>query len=169
MEQGTDRLGAEYARGNNDFGFRWLEYDNRVCGVCHGTGAKVEFRYVTRDYRSSKTKKICKNLQAHEHSVWLCPACIKSLNEKKSIIIEQNLKEPKPCPYCGGHAERKQLHFKPEEGEDLYKNEHHEDGSWKWSYLECNGCGRKTKAYCYEYQSTDLWNQGEAELIEDDK
>ena len=50
-----------------------------------------------------------------------------------------------------------------EDGEDRYKCEHHEDGSLKWTYLECDKCGRKTLAYCYEYQATELWNEGKTE------
>ncbi|MBQ9325160.1 MAG: hypothetical protein IJ246_05260 [Clostridia bacterium] len=74
--------------------------------------------------------------------------------------------EPKPCVYCGGKAVRKQLHFKPEPGEDVYKCEHHEDGSLKWSYLECEKCGRSTGAYCYESQSTRAWNNGEVKAMD---
>ena len=163
-EQGKDRYGCEYVRKDNDFLFKWLGQDNCVCSICHGTGAKVEFRYITRDYASAKTGKICQTLQEHEHSFWICPKCIKNLNTRKSIIHEENLMEPIPCLYCGGVAIRKQLDFVPAENEDMWKNEHHEDGSLKWSYLECNKCGRKTSAYCYEHQSTELWNQGKTEL-----
>lgn len=167
IEQGNDRYGAEYKRTDNDFHFKWLEQDNCVCNICHGTGAKIEFRYITRDYASDRQKnKICKTLQAHEHSFWICPKCLDNLNTKKSAINESNLRQPKPCPYCGGHAIRKQCHFKVGEGEDRYRNEHHEDGSLKWTWLECDGCGRKTLAYCYEYQATDLWNKGKAEMLE---
>ena len=168
-EQGTDIGGWEYKRTPNDFHFRWLEQNNCICSVCHGTGAKIEFRYVTRDYESARRKgKICKNLQAHEHSFWICPKCIESLNRAKSIINERNLTQANPCPYCGGKAIRKQCHFKVGEGEDRYRNEHHEDGSLKWTWLECGNCNRRTQAYCYEYQATDLWNQGKAEPYEPD-
>jgi len=85
-EQGTDRYGAEYKRTDNDFHVRYLEQDNGICSVCHGTGAKLEIRYVTRNYQSGKTKKICKNLQPHEHSLWICPKCVSSFNRKKSAI-----------------------------------------------------------------------------------
>ena len=65
-EQGIDRYGAEYKRTNNDFHVRYLEQDNGVCSVCHGIGAKIEIRYVVRNYESARVKKkICKNLQAH--------------------------------------------------------------------------------------------------------
>ena len=56
-EQGTDRYGAEYKRTGNDFHVRYLEQDNGVCSVCHGTGAKIEIRYVVRNYESAKVKK----------------------------------------------------------------------------------------------------------------
>jgi hypothetical protein len=160
IEQGKDRYGAEYKRTPNDFHFKWLEQDNCICSICHGTGAKIEFRYITRDY--SKGKKIYEELQAHERSFWICIKCLNNLRTKQSVLNERLFTEPKSCPYCGGNPVRKQLHFKPEEGEDRYKCEHHEDGSLKWSYLECDTCGRKTEAYCYEYQSTELWNKGKA-------
>lgn len=102
-EQGTDRYGAEYKRTDNDFHFKWLEQDNCVCNICHGTGAKIEFRYITRDYASGRQKKkICKTLQAHENSFWICPKCLDNLNTKKSAINKKkNLRQPKPCLYCG--------------------------------------------------------------------
>lgn len=131
-EQGIDRYGAEYKRTNNDFHVRYLEQDNGVCSVCHGIGAKIEIRYVVRNYESARVKKkICKNLQAHERSLWICPKCIDNFKQKLSVINERNLAQPKPCPYCGGNAIRKQCHFKVGEGENRYKNEHHEDGSLK--------------------------------------
>lgn len=165
-EQGTDRYGAEYKRSDNDFHVRYLEQDSGICNICHGTGAKLEIKYITRDYQNGRTKKICKNLQSHEHSLWICPKCVSTFKRKKSAVNMDNLKQPKPCPYCGGNAVRKQIHFKAGDGENRYKNEHHEDGSLKWTWLECDGCGRKTDAYCYEYQSTDLWNKAKAELKE---
>ena len=168
-EQGTDRYGAEYKRTGNDFHARYLEQDNGICSVCHGTGAKIEIRYVVRNYESARVKKkICKNLQAHERSLWICPKCIDNFKQKLSVINERNLAQPKPCPYCGGNAIRKQCHFKVGEGESRYKNEHHEDGSLKWTWLECDSCGRATQAYCYEYQSTDYWNKGKAERRTDE-
>lgn len=168
-EQGTDRYGVEYKRTNNDFHVRYLEQDNGLCSVCHGTGAKIEIRYIVRNYESARVKKkICKNLQAHERSLWICPKCIDNFKQKLSVINERNLAQPKPCPYCGGNAIRKQCHFKVGDGESRYKNEHHEDGSLKWTWLECDGCGRATRAYCYEYQATDYWNKGEAERRSDE-
>lgn len=68
-------------------------------------------------------------------------------------------REPKPCPICGTKPIRKQCHFKVGEGENRYDNEHHEDGTLKWTWLECETCGRKTLAYCYEHQATDFWNE----------
>ena len=168
-EQGTDRYGAEYKRTDNDFHVRYLEQDNGLCSICHGTGAKIEIRYIVRNYESARVKKkICKNLQAHERSLWICPKCINNFKQKLSVINERNLTQPKPCPYCGGNAIRKQCHFKVDEGESRYKNEHHEDGSLKWTWLECDSCGRATEAYCYEYQATDNWNKGKAERRTDE-
>ena len=86
-EQGTDRYGAEYKRTGNDFHVRYLEQDNGVCSVCHGTGAKIEIRYVVRNYGSARVKKkICKNLQAHERTLWICPKCINNFRQKLSVI-----------------------------------------------------------------------------------
>lgn len=73
------------------------------------------------------------------------------------------------CPYCGGKAVRKQIYFAHKDGEDVWKCEHHEDGSLKWSYLECGYCHRKTKAYCYEIQSEKDWNAGKISFGEQDK
>ena len=93
-EKGTDRYGAEYKRTSNDFHFRLLEQDNCVCSICHGTGATVEFRFVTRDYESARRKwKICKTLQAHEHSIWICPECIGNLVKKSTDLVKGLVKE----------------------------------------------------------------------------
>ena len=89
IEQGTDRYGAEYKSTSNDFHFKLLEQDNCVCSICHGTGAKIEFRYVTRNYESARQKgKICKSLQAHAHSFWICPICLYRLDSKANGIKE---------------------------------------------------------------------------------
>ena len=87
----------------------------------------------------------------------------------KNALEKKKNNKPQPCVFCGGKAIRKQLHFKPEPGEDVYENEHHEDGTLKWSYLECEKCGRRTSAYCYEYQSTEQWNNGKAVLEDQNK
>lgn len=91
----VDNYGAEYKRTPNDFHFRRLEQDNCVCSICHGTGAKVEFRYVTRDYQSPRTKKICKTLQAHEHSFWICPTCAETLVKNSQGLVKVLVKESK--------------------------------------------------------------------------
>lgn len=93
METGVDRYGAEYRRTPNDFHFRLLEQDNCVCSICHGTGAKIEFEYVTRNYGSPKTKKICKTLQAHAHSFWICSICINNLVKKSHGLVKVLVKE----------------------------------------------------------------------------
>ena len=94
-EQGTDIGGWEYKRTSNDFNFRWLEQSNCVCSICHGNGAKIEFEYVTRNYESDRRKgKICKTLQAHGHSFWICPTCLYNLNTK-AIKVKQRLEADK--------------------------------------------------------------------------
>ena len=52
MEQGSDRYGSEYKRTDNDFGFRWLDQDNCICDICHGTGGKDRIQICH--------KKLCK-------------------------------------------------------------------------------------------------------------
>lgn len=86
---GVDEYGAEFKRTRNDFRFRKLEQDNCVCSICHGTGAKIEFEYVTRNYGSAKRKgKICKNLQAHGHRFWICQNCIDNLVNKSHGLVK---------------------------------------------------------------------------------
>lgn len=92
-EHGTDRYGAEFKRTPNDFRLRYLTQDNCVCGICHGTGAKWEFVYVTRNYRNPITKRICKTLQAKAHSFWICPRCLENLNALTGLEIEASLPE----------------------------------------------------------------------------
>lgn len=88
IAHGIDGYGAEYKRTPNDFHFRRLEQDNCICSICHGTGAKIEFEYVTRNYESARRKgKICENLQAHGHRFWICPACIKNLVIKSNGLV----------------------------------------------------------------------------------
>lgn len=99
-EQGTDRHGVEYKRTNNDFHVKYLAQDNGLCSVCHGTGAKIEIRYIVRNYESARVKKkICKNLQAHERSLWICPKCIDNFKQKLSVINERNLAQPDLSSY----------------------------------------------------------------------
>lgn len=86
-EQGIDNYGAEYKRTSHDFSFKFLTQFNCVCNICHGTGAKWKFRYVTRDYQSPRTKKICKTLQAHEHIFWICPKCLQNLTKLTGVIV----------------------------------------------------------------------------------
>lgn len=79
-EQGTDAYGAEFKRTSNDFHFKRLDQENCCCSICHSIGAKIEFRYVTRNYASARRRNvICKTLQAHGHSFWICPKCLDNL------------------------------------------------------------------------------------------
>ena len=87
IEQGTDSYGAEYKRTSNDFTVRPLTQDNCLCNICHGTGAKWAIRYVTRNYQSARTKKICKTLQAHEHNFWICPACLENFTALTGLKV----------------------------------------------------------------------------------
>ena len=77
-EQGTDRYGAEYKRTSNDFHFRLLEQDNCVCSICHATGAKIEFEYVTRNYESARQKGV------RYEDVW----AVKTVWKKKKVKVK---------------------------------------------------------------------------------
>ena len=93
-DSGTDSYGAEYKRTPNDFVFRRLKQDNCICSICHGTGAVMEFEYVTRNYESARRKgKICKTLQAHGHRFWICPHCIDNLVNKSKGLVKVVVKE----------------------------------------------------------------------------
>ena len=87
VEKGVDRLGIAYKRTTNDFNFRRLGALG-ACSICHGTGPIIEFRYVTRNYQSPRTKKICKTLQEHEHSFWICTACANNMIERAKGILK---------------------------------------------------------------------------------
>lgn len=90
-EQGIDSYGAEYKRTDKDFNVRYIEQNNCVCSVCHGTGAKIEILYVVRNYESTRAKnKICKNLQAHERCIWICQACISNFKRKLSVRVKDD-------------------------------------------------------------------------------
>jgi hypothetical protein len=117
VEQGIDSYGAEYKRTDNDFHFKWLEQDNCMCNICHGTGAKIEFRYITRDYASNRqSKRICKTLQAHENSFWICPKCLDNLNTKKSVIHAPTIEPEQKWKRLMMHLADLQLTYSPNWG-----------------------------------------------------
>ncbi len=61
-----------------------------------------------------------------------------------------------PCPFCGDKdIRRHQLWVKDSTPAGM----RHEDGTLKWTYLECSQCGIQTSAYCYERQALKQWNQ----------
>lgn len=89
-EQGIDAYGAKFKRTSDDFLFRWLEEDNYLCNICHGTGAKIELQYFTRNYASARRRNvICKTLQTHEHSFWICPKCLDNLKRAYEKMAER--------------------------------------------------------------------------------
>ena len=93
-DQGKDPFwDVEYKRTSNDFHFRRLEQSNCSCSICHGIGAVIEFQYVTRNYQSPRTKKICKTLQAHGHSFWICRKCIDNLVNASQGLVDILVKE----------------------------------------------------------------------------
>ena len=86
--QKVDEYGFDYERKKDDFNVRKLKHDNCMCSICHGLGAKFEIGYVTRDYESDKTKgRICKRLQEHYHSFWICEPCLKNFWQKAHNVI----------------------------------------------------------------------------------
>lgn len=95
IEQGVDTLGCEFKRTSNDFGLRHLLYNNKLCSICHGAGAKWAFRYVVRNYESKTKKgKICNTLQAYEREIWICPACIENMEQLTGIRIQLPTEKP---------------------------------------------------------------------------
>lgn len=92
-EQGIDSFGCEYKRTEHDFVFRHIQQENCCCSICHGTGAKYKFRYVIRNYKSPRTAKICKTLQAHERSFWICQECLDNMERLTGLHIEEGKNE----------------------------------------------------------------------------
>ncbi len=92
IKKGIDKYGAEYKRTPMDFTIKKLEQDNCVCSVCHGTGAVLSVSYVTRNYESAINRgKICKNLQAHGHSLWICRECLDNFRTKAKGVLENEV------------------------------------------------------------------------------
>lgn len=61
------------------------EYTNCICSICHRLGRVAKLKWYTQDYASNKRKgKICKTLQKHPHSIWICEKC---MNDFKSEWI----------------------------------------------------------------------------------
>lgn len=83
---GEYAVSSEFKRTSNDFSVRPLTQNNCICSVCHGTGATWEFRFVTRNYASPRRKNyICKTLQEHEHSFWVCPKCLMNFTRQTGV------------------------------------------------------------------------------------
>ena len=58
---------------------------NCCCDICFRLGRVMKVRYYVQDYRSNKRKdKICKTLQKHPRSIWICERCY---NDFKSEYI----------------------------------------------------------------------------------
>ena len=50
---------------------------NCICNICHGSGRVAKINYYTKDYGSNKRPgKICKTLQKHPRSIWICRKCM---------------------------------------------------------------------------------------------
>lgn len=48
------------------------------CDCCHKVSGVVKIHYTVRNYES-KTGRLCKKLQAHRRSYWLCRDCFGEL------------------------------------------------------------------------------------------
>lgn len=61
------------------------EYTNCCCNICFRTGRVMKIKYYVQDYASNKRKgKICKTLQKHPRSIWICERCY---NDFKSEFV----------------------------------------------------------------------------------
>lgn len=61
------------------------EYTNCCCSICFRLGRVAKIKYYVQDYASNKRKgKICKTLQKHPRSIWVCEKC---MNDFRSEFI----------------------------------------------------------------------------------
>ena len=59
------------------------EYTNCYCDICHRANRVAKIKYYTQDYGSNKRKgKVCKNLQKHPHSIWICEKCMDDIKSE---------------------------------------------------------------------------------------
>lgn len=50
---------------------------NCCCNICFRLGRVAKISYYTQSYESNKRKgKICKRLQKHPHTIWICEKCM---------------------------------------------------------------------------------------------
>lgn len=61
------------------FEITYSEANNCGCGICFKLNHVMRVKWYTQDYASEKTGKICKNLQKHPHSLWVCRDCYRDL------------------------------------------------------------------------------------------
>ncbi len=62
------------------FEIHYKKATNSCCSICFKLGKVMTVSWYTQDYRSNKRKgKICKTLQKHPHSIWICDKCLKDL------------------------------------------------------------------------------------------
>ena len=67
------------------FSIEISEATNCCCNICFRIGRVAKIEYYTQNYGSSKRKgKICKTLQKHPHSIWICEKCY---NDFKSEYV----------------------------------------------------------------------------------
>ena len=58
-------------------------YTNCSCNICFRVGRVAKIKYYTQDYGSNKRPgKICKRLQKHSHSIWVCEKCMEDFKSE---------------------------------------------------------------------------------------
>ena len=58
-------------------------YDNCCCNICFRVGKVAKIKYYTHNYGSNnRPGKICKNLQKHPHSIWICQKCMEDFRSE---------------------------------------------------------------------------------------
>ena len=56
------------------------DHDNCLCNICHRPRKVLILKYYTKDYASNtRPGKICKTLQVHPHTIWVCKKCLEDL------------------------------------------------------------------------------------------
>ena len=54
-----------------------------TCSICRSVGRVTKIKWYEQDYESNKQKgKICKTLQKHTHSVWICEECMEDFRQE---------------------------------------------------------------------------------------
>ena len=58
-------------------------YENCCCNICFRVGKVAKIKYYIQDYGSNKRPgKVCKNLQKHPRSIWICEKCMEDFKSE---------------------------------------------------------------------------------------